>query len=427
MAVLLTAGFGAYAEGGNPVEEPLQAMMGDVNGDGECNVLDVQAGICQVLRIREQTREANIDEEGEVDVLDIQHMINTALRNGGLVQRVRGQLQYDGDMVRDKVRIRAIAANGETVEGKLNLETGEFTLILQVRNAWAIAFSANVGEEGQERVGVVVFPIDGLESNLLPVPDLSEGDPLDLGQLQFGERMRTQQDIRTMLRAINRHRRDAEAVRDDNGNGIPDFVEPLLNRVMDGPGLPPGIDPLRLRAMIAPCIAENIDEIVRPDLADTDENGVPDFIEPLMACVRNNIRAWIEETGVQIPDVDENGNGVPDAVDAIMLHVRAGVAAWIRNLNFQNLVDADGDGIPDRMQQFMGRPGGPNFVDADGDGVPDFAQDGDGDGVPNWRDPDARTQGDCDGDGILNNEDDDKDNDGVLDYADAEPCNPEVS
>ena len=103
-----------------------------------------------------------------------------------------------------------------------------------------------------------------------------------------------------------------------------------------------------------------------------------------------------------------------------------GILPWPQISNAV-VLDQDGNGIPDYLEDVMGIPGGPNFVDEDGDGLPDFAQDDDGDGIPNCQDEDSHTPADCDGDGVPNDVDEDNDNDGVPDYADAAPCDPEVS
>ena len=79
-----------------------EAMLGDVNRDGECNVLDIQNTINQALGLATQTREANLDENGQVDVIDVQNMVNTVLCTGGLVQRIKGQIQLQEQ--RDRFR-----------------------------------------------------------------------------------------------------------------------------------------------------------------------------------------------------------------------------------------------------------------------------------------------------------------------------------
>jgi hypothetical protein len=63
--------------------------VGDVNGDGVVNILDVQAAISQALGVSVQTPEADADASNSVDVGDVTHLVNTVLNTGGLVQRVK--------------------------------------------------------------------------------------------------------------------------------------------------------------------------------------------------------------------------------------------------------------------------------------------------------------------------------------------------
>ena len=75
LSIILALSGAAFAEGE-------MARLGDVNMDGTCNVLDIQATICQALQTQTRTREANLDEDDDVDVLDVQNCINTALGTG---------------------------------------------------------------------------------------------------------------------------------------------------------------------------------------------------------------------------------------------------------------------------------------------------------------------------------------------------------
>jgi len=403
-------------------QEQLQTRLGDVNMDGYCNVLDVQATICQALQTQQRTREADIDENGSVDIVDVQNCINTALANGGLLQRVRLRLNADAETLQNRVRVCAISQTGECVQGDVDPETGEHMLRLRVKSAWSIAFFANENEQGQAQTGTLEFPIAGAVSCVLPLPELSWGDTLDLGQFQFQNRIRTQRDIRAMLGEVNGRLSDA----DNDGNGIPDFADPLLQRAQNGPGVPQGMDRESLDSRIAACIAGWLDEITIPDLVDSDEDGIPDFVEPLITCLEENIAGWYEDNGQPAPQGDMNHDGTPDFIEDIVDYVVAGIPEWMAGLGDPDVIDENGNGIPDYLEDLLGIPGGPNYTDADGDGVPDFAQDDDGDGIPNCRDDDVICDNDCDGDGIPNVTDEDNDNDGAPDYADAAPCNPDV-
>jgi hypothetical protein len=117
---------------------------------------------------------------------------------------------------------------------------------------------------------------------------------------------------------------------------------------------------------------------------------------------------------------------LPPYVQGIIDYVVAAIPAWIASLEQPDLIDVDGNGVPDFLDVVLEAPGGLYHVDADGDGVPDFAQDDDDDGIPNCLDEDAWTSEDCDGDGIPNHWDRDDDNDEILDYADETPCGEDV-
>ena len=85
--------------------------------------------------------------------------------------------------------------------------------------------------------------------------------------------------------------------------------------------------------------------------------------------------------------------------------------------------DADGDGIPDRLDAFPHDPG--EFLDTDGDGIGNARdRDDDGDGVPDLEDGvalDASESVDTDADGVGDGQDQDDDGDGVWDLRDAFP------
>ena len=401
----LLLGMGAFAQ---------QAMLGDLNRDGSCNVMDVQAAVCQALQVQERTWEADIDGNGEVDVLDVQHAVNTALGTGGLLQRIQGTVECDGDMLQDRLRIRAVSQDGQMVEGDVDPDTGEFQLTVRTMNSWAFAFFAGEDGGGPVETGALSFSYGQEKSVELGIPALSQGDTLDLGQLQFAQQMSPQEDTRKMLGTLNRHMYQY----DGDGDGIPDCVDPLMNRVMSGPGVPQNMERNGLDRRVAECISSWLDEITAPSLTDENEDGIPDFIEPLIACLEANISDWFEDHGHMVPQGDENHNGIPDTVDDIVAYVLDGLDDWLAGLDDPDLIDANGNGIPDYLEAYLDVTGGPNFLDADGDGVPDFAADDDGDGIPNCQDPDYVCDGDRDGDGIPNDQDIDDDNDGVPDYAD---------
>ena len=117
------------------------------------------------------------------------------------------------------------------------------------------------------------------------------------------------------------------------------------------------------------------------------------------------------------------------------------VVRWLLSTNGRNRVggsdhDADGDGIPNSVDDDDDNDGAWDVVDAlpldardwrdtDGDGLGDFEdRDADGDGVNNDEDRfslDPHEWSDADGDGIGDNLDDDDDNDGLPDATDSQP------
>ncbi len=395
-----------------------QAMLGDVNQDGFCNVMDIQAAVCQALQTQTRTREADINEDGSVDILDVQNAISTALGAGGLMQRVQGTLDCSGIQVqdRDRIRLKAVSQDGQTAECDVDPATGQFQLNLRVKTAWAFAFMASNQEGTHYSAGPMQFAYAGENTPALPVPHLSQGQAMNMGQLQFSAQIRTQHEIRTMLGAVN----SAAYRGDTDGNGIPDMVEPLMNRVMNGPGMPQNMSRNGLDLRVAQCVSSFLENLAAPSLTDENADGVPDFVEPLMDCLESNIVGWLQENGHTVPPGDANHNGVPDMVDQIVDYIRAGIDEWLANLNDPDVIDGDSDGIPDYLEPYLDVEGGSNGLDGNADGIPDFSQDADSDGIPNCQDPDYAGTGDSDGDSVPNAEDIDDDNDGIPDYADAE-------
>ncbi len=402
-------------------QEP--AMMGDLNRDGACNIQDIQAMVCQALQLRERVREADLDEDGAVDIFDIQSGINTALETAGLVQRVRGTIECEDGMLQQGLQVRAVSHEGLYAQGEVDPDTGEFVLRLRVNSAWAFAFFANNNEQGQRQVGTLEIPIGEKASCLLPLAGLSHGGELDVGHLRFQERMRAKQDMRNMFACMNRYMYSS----DNDGDGVPDFVAPLLARAQECPGVP---ETMRqgegLAVYVAPCIAQWLDQLTEVSLTDVNEDGIPDFVEPLIACIESSVDEWFAAHGQEMPKGSGEGEQGANFVATLVAYVVDGIPEWTANLGSPELIDANGDGVPDYLEPLLKEPGGPNALDSDGNGQPDFAQDADGDGIPNCEDEDFQSPNDCEGDGIPNALDRDCDNDGVPNYADAEPCNPDV-
>lgn len=399
-----------------PCASAQQYMLGDVNHDGVANVLDVQATIGQALGAIGPTAEANVDENGQVDVLDVQNMINTVLGEGGLVQKMSGTINCQGDCT--MLQIRALSMDGLCERADVDPETGQFTLRLRVKTAWSLSLCQmeQVQNQWQEKVlATFQFRVGDQESSTLPLPNLAR-EGLSLGICERDQdRIRLQEGVRRMLGRLAGPMDSA----DGDGNGIPDFVDPFLQRLRSGPAMPHPVDLDPFCNLIQPCVAAWVEPGVYPDLTDDNGNGVPDFVEPLLACIEESLATWLDGIGVQVPPTDNNGNGIPDFVDAVMAHMRIGMQAWLGQTGYQELVDEDDDGVPDSIQNRLCYRGTIGPFDSDGDGIPNYAEDYDGDGIPNIDDPDCRNADDGDGDGVLNIDDLDDDNDGIPDYAES--------
>ena len=400
-------------------DAPEQAMLGDLNRDGSCDIRDVQAMICQALQVREQVREADLDENGAVNIFDVQSGINTALETAGLVRRVRGRVEAKTPCFRAGCRCGRFRTTGNTRRATSTRRPGIRAASAREQCVERGLFADHNGQ-GQQQTGTLEIPVGEKASCLVPLAGLSHGGELDLGNLQFQERIRATRDMRTMFAHMNRWMFQ----NDSDGDGIPDFCAPLLTRAQEGPGVPQAMRQGEgLAVYVAPCVTEWLEQITEVSLTDADEDGIPDFVAPLIDCIESSLDEWFAGHGQPMPG---NGDQGANFVANLIAYVVDGIPEWLANLDSPDVIDADGDGIPDYLEPLLREPGGPNAVDTDGDGRPDFAQDADGDGIPNCLDDDFRCPNDCDGDAIPNADDRDQDNDGVPNYADAEPCNPDV-
>ncbi len=392
-----------------------QYMLGDLNGDGIMNILDIQATIAQALGAIAQTPQANLDENGQVDVLDVQNEINSVLGEGGLVQKMSGSVNCQGDC--DMLTIRALSMDGQCEQADVDPVTGEFQLRLKVKTAWSLSLCQKTGTQSQAQDRVLAtfqFRVGQQESSTLPLMTLAR-EELQLGTCeQDQDRIRLRDSVQQMLGQL------AKPVdsTDSNGDGVPDFVDPLLQRLSTGPGVPHNADLAPLCQAVGPCLDGWVEAGVKPDLTDENGDGCPDFVEPVLACIQAQVQTWLQANGVHVPPTDNDGNGIPDTVDAVMEHVRANVQMWLNQVGCADCCDQDGDGVPDYIQSRLCYSGTVGPFDSDGDGIPNYAEDNDGDGIPNYLDPDCRNADDDDADGVANVDDLDDDNDGLPDYAD---------
>ncbi len=176
---------------------------------------------------------------------------------------------------------------------------------------------------------------------------------------------------------------------DDDNDGIPDYVEfddPLALQDHNGNGIPNWKDPLY------PGYIDNNSDGVNDNFdwgADADNDGIPNFQDA------DYYKGWLDVNGDGVNDKsDKDLDGIPNQYD----------------------LDSDNDGIPDVVESYG--------VDANGDGVIDNYTDTDNDGFS--QNVDANNTGvsgsgnglgapDFDGDGIPNYLDLDSDNDGIPD------------
>lgn len=390
--------------------------LGDVNRDGAINVQDVQATIAQALDALAPSADADLDEDAAVDVLDVQNMVNSVLGTGGLVQQVVGTINAPGNC--QNLWMVGLSNQGLLVKAKVDPDTGQFVLRLRTKTAWALML-CRAFQQGSESQLHVLATLrlrlgDGGEGGLLPLMNLGRRE-LNFGLMDLVQnRLEARETIQRMLGELA-GRLDGP---DENGNGIPDFVEPLLERLRDGaPGIPHNTDIEGLKDLIRPCVAAWMEDGVNPDLTDENENGIPDFVEPLLTCIREALAPWLAERGIVVPQQDQNQNGIPDFIDGLMAHIRNGLRECLSQMGPAELVDENENGIPDFIEEHIGRIGTPGPMDSDGDGIPNFAEDNDGDGIPNCEDPDCSMGNDDDCDGIPNAYDWDRNNNGKPDYA----------
>ncbi|MEM9071143.1 MAG: FG-GAP-like repeat-containing protein [Myxococcota bacterium] len=183
---------------------------------------------------------------------------------------------------------------------------------------------------------------------------------------------------------------------DSDDDGVPDYLEPALvtcedTAPMDGicDAVPADLD------FDGDGIANHLD-------LDADGDGIADAIEG----------GGTDADGDGVVDMfeDMDGNGVDDDVDAMPLPIPNTDGS--EGPDFLDL-DADGDGLTDALEA-----GG---TDANGDGVPDGAlTDGNGDGLADELDlGDALPIPDTDGDGTPDYQDIDSDGDGIDDAIEA--------
>lgn len=421
-------------------------ILGDVNGDGKIDVLDIQSAANIALGTASSVSQADADENASVNVLDVQVLINSALGVGGLVQPVAGTFAGAKGLAKDTTSIKAVAisTDGRKVEATLDA-AGNFELPLAVKTNWSISFISS-GPGGTSTVGTVDFPLAGSTVSALPLPTLGNGSVIDLGSITAGIGISTSADLRTLL-AERGDRLDTE---DHNDNGLPDVVEGLLLPypwTVAGSGItvPAALDVHAFEHKLGDCINDSLEYVSVPDLTGIEVAGVPAFAVPILSCLPVSLTEWLSSSGSGLNSVQ-----VAALVVKISAAIQPRINAWVQTLGNPNLVDGNHNGVPDYLENEVchevengegegegetglkvtpNKEGGDDAcgLDGDADGVPDFAEDDNDDGTPNYLDPENHSADDADGDGIANSVDLDDDNDGALDYADSAPLDPAKS
>ncbi len=356
----------------------LADAVGDVNGDGVVNVLDIQAAIAQALQTAPGSALADIDGNSQVDIADVQNLINTTLGTGGLLQRIKGVLSAPAATLQAGITLAAVSQDGDQVVVTVDPDTGAFSIKLPVRKVWSFVFATVPDANGNQETGTVQFTIAGTTSAVLPLADLSQCDVLDVGTLTFAPVITITTDLRDLLARINKQ----DLLADADGNGIPDFLDKLIDRVAalpifncsattEGePPMPPMslpcVDAAAIKNLIKGCVADNLASITDVSLVDANGNHIPDFLEPFLGCLRDGVKTWLQQQGISIP-MDQ---AMSFAMNAITQHLPELLGA----LHLPRLTDTNGDGIPDQIRPGVGPLHIPPAMDVNGDGIPDFLQ-----------------------------------------------------
>lgn len=202
------------------------------------------------------------------------------------------------------------------------------------------------------------------------------------------------------------------------GNGVPAFIEPLLRALAMSAteGLTAERTTTSLYAYLQPCLRPWLDEVLRPSLHDSDNDGTPDFVAPFFACLDLHFQGWLSTVAGSLPVGAEDTLG--DFSASRLTDARDGISEWLTLTGITELVDTNHNGLPDYIEYDLSLAGDPTVIDWNGNGIPDYAEDDDGDGIPNFLDNDWAPENDADRDGIPDDYDTDDDNDGSLDYGD---------
>ena len=409
----------AYAEAPPPIS-------GDVNADGLIDILDIQGATNIALGSADTNAQADVDDFTGVNILDVQVLTNTALGVGGLVQPVAGTL-FSGKNLKatGDITCVALSTDGRKVEVPVDPVSGYFQMSLPVHTTWSLSFFTEL-PDGSTTVGTVSFPLGEGAVSSLPLPGLSTGNLIDIGQVSAGIEAPTEDDLRTLLAEGGEPLNTGDA----DQNGFIDVFQGLFQPYpweVEGSSInvPGDLDEANLEREVAECMEEYIEIIALPDLTGVEIGGVPAFAAPILTCFTVELTEWLNDSEANL-----NPLQIATLIFKISAALEPRIGPWLASLDRDELTDLDDNGIPDYIEGELcgtGNKGVSCELDLDGNGVPDYAEDTDGDGISNLFDEDSYSGADSDGDSIPNATDLDDDNDGVLDYADASPLDPKVS
>ncbi|ACR12880.1 thrombospondin type 3 repeat family protein [Teredinibacter turnerae T7901] len=223
---------------------------------------------------------------------------------------------------------------------------------------------------------------------------------------------------------------DGYVLRDTDEDGIPDMLDPDS----DGDGIPDALEAVREPVDSDNDLIDDRFDVDQTGGIDTDGNGIDDRFDAGQTGGPDADNDGIDDTTV--PQADADHDGIPDYLDSDSDN--DGIPDSVEAGNTGN--DTDGDGIDDQYDaDFTGG------ADLNGDGVDDDAalRDSDGDGIPDLRDLDSDNDGffdvdeagypDLDENGMVDDESLvtgpalDSDNDGIPDYLDLDSNNDGIN
>lgn len=399
------------------------ALPGDVNRDGVIDILDIQASVNMALGVADGNAAADVDENTSVDVLDVQNITNTVLGTGGLLQRVSGTVVLpQGAPAVGPITAIAISDDGRIVQRDADGATGGFEFSLPVKTSWSLAFFVG-SEDNKSTAGALLFPLGEALSVSLPLPNLSRGNTLDLGELPLFAVAQAGSDVRALLSETA----EPLGFEDYNGNGAPDLLEDwILPLPIPEVAVTLGLniddeDAIEILAALASCAEERGLVEYSPDLS-TFVNGLPRQIEPLLLCIPFELEDWVRDNLDIQPWMEPL---LSQLVASLTNEIKKEIEDWFSDPGIPELQDDNNNAVPDFIETSLcvvgtDIPGlessGECLLDENGDGLPDFTQDPGGAGVPQLFNPNP-PEGDRDGDGIPDGSDVDSDNNGIPDYA----------